>query len=88
MSRRLDKSWVVFKSIENAEHNKCVDVFLRPDQSFGFEEFRRDAEDEGRWTPVGYYSGLSFDSEKDAVAAALRSIRWFNELFDPCADLA
>jgi hypothetical protein len=47
-----------------------VDVFLRPDQSFGFEEFRRNAEDESRWTRQIYYSGKGFDSEQDVVAAA------------------
>ena len=25
--------------------SRCVDVFLRPDGSFGFEEYRREAED-------------------------------------------
>ena len=45
MSKRLDPSWVVVASIENPQHDRCVDVFTRPDGSFGFEEFRRDAED-------------------------------------------
>jgi hypothetical protein len=30
-------------------------VFARPDGSFGFEEFRRDPEDVGAWTPVSYF---------------------------------
>ncbi len=49
MSRRIDKSWVVFDSIENRQHDRCVDLFRRPDGSFGFEEFRRDVEDAGNW---------------------------------------
>jgi hypothetical protein len=53
MSKRIDKSWLVFISIENFEHNRCVDLFLRPDGSCGFEEFRRDAEDRATGpTPV------------------------------------
>jgi hypothetical protein len=52
MSRRLDPSWVVMASIENPQHDRCVDVFTRLDGSSGFEEFRRDAEDGGAWTPV------------------------------------
>ena len=32
-------------------------MFSRPDGTHGFEEFRRDAEDRGAWTPVQYYSG-------------------------------
>jgi hypothetical protein len=51
MSRRIDKSWVVFASLENPERNRCADLFLRPDGSCGFEEFRRDPEDTGAWTP-------------------------------------
>jgi hypothetical protein len=54
MSKRIDKSWLVFTSIENFDHDKCVDLFSRPDGSFGFEEFRRDPEDRGEWTPVKY----------------------------------
>jgi len=45
MSKRIDKSWRVFTSIENFEHDRCVDLFWRPDESYGFEEFGRDAED-------------------------------------------
>ena len=37
LSTRIDKSWLVLESIENAEHDRCVDLFRRPDGSFGFE---------------------------------------------------
>jgi hypothetical protein len=76
---RLDKSWVVFESIENQEHDRCVDLFMRSDRTFGFEEFRRDVEDEGRWTPVSYYSGTLFVSKETAVLAARDAVRWFRE---------
>ena len=56
MSRRIDKSWLVFASIDNFERNRCVDLFSRPDGSYGFEEFRRDPEDRGEWTPIKYHS--------------------------------
>jgi hypothetical protein len=52
MSKRIDKSWLVFVSIENPEHDRCVDFFSRPEGRYGFEEFRRDVEDGGQWTPV------------------------------------
>jgi hypothetical protein len=77
MSSRLDPSWVVLESIENSQHDRCVDVFTRPDQSFGFEEFRRDAEDTGAWTPVSYFSGLRHASKGDALAEAARRVAWF-----------
>lgn len=79
MSSRIDRSWTVFDSVEDAEHNRCVDLFARPDGSFGFEEFRRDVEDAGAWTPVHSFSGLSFASSQDALAAAVHSVKWLAE---------
>ena len=76
MSRRIDKSWIVLTSIENREGDRCVDLFLRPDGTFGFEEFRRDVEDAGAWTPVHYYSGTSYASKNDALAAAAKAVTW------------
>ena len=80
MSKRIDKSWVVFISIENPEHDRCVDLFSRPDGSFGFEEFRRDAEDAGEWTPVRYYSDSIFASRTTVLEAALRSVIWLRDV--------
>jgi hypothetical protein len=79
MSKRIDRSWLVFTSIENAEHNKCVDLFSRPDGSYGFEEFRRDVEDCGEWTPISYFSGSVYSSEAVALAAALKAVGWLTE---------
>jgi hypothetical protein len=76
MSARIDKSWVVFDSIENDEHDRCVDLFRRSDDSFGFEAFRRDVEDEGRWTPVAYHSGISYASREAAMTAAAAAVGW------------
>lgn len=76
MPKRLDVSWVVVESIENAQHDRCVDVFARPDGSFGFEEFRRDPEDAGAWTPVSYFSGLRYASQEAALTQAARLVAW------------
>lgn len=76
MSKRLDPSWVVVESIENAQHDRCVDVFARLDGSFGFEEFRRDPEDAGAWTPVSYFSGLRCASKGEALTQAARQVAW------------
>jgi len=76
MSERIDKSWVVFASIENFEHDRCVDLFARPDGTFGFEEFRRDPEDRGEWTPVHYYSDSVYASREAVVAAAMHTVAW------------
>ncbi len=79
MSKRIDKSWLVFTSIENFEHDRCVDLFSRPDGSYGFEEFRRDPEDRGEWTPVQYYSGSAYASPQAALAAATQSVTWLTD---------
>lgn len=76
MSKRIDKSWLVFASIESLEHDRCVDLFSRPDGTFGFEEFRRDPEDAGEWTPVAFYSGAVFASSDAALEDAKQSVRW------------
>jgi hypothetical protein len=76
VSRRIDKSWLVFTSIENQQHDRCVDLFRRPDGSYGFEEFRRDPEDAGGWTPVRYFSGVAYDSAVAAFDAAARAVAW------------
>ena len=76
MSKRIDKSWVVFNSIENREHDRCVDLFQRPDGTYGFEEFRRDVEDGGAWTPVQYYSGVAYASKDAALNAACKAVAW------------
>lgn len=80
MSRRLDRSWVVFRSIEDEHHERCVDLFRRPDGSFGFEEFRRDVEDQGTWTPVRFYSGTSYPTEAAAIVAARRCVEWLDDV--------
>lgn len=79
MSKRIDKSWVVFTSIESSEADRCVDLFMRPDCTYGFEEFRRDPEDAGAWTPVRYYSAMSYASKDDALAAAVNTVAWLAE---------
>ena len=79
MSKRIDKSWLVFSGVENVEHNRCVDLFSRPDGTFGFEEFRRDPEDGGEWTPVQFYSGVSYRSLDEALNEAKTFVPWLAE---------
>lgn len=76
MGKRLDPAWIVVDSIENGEHNRCVDLFRRLDGTFGFEEFRRDAEDGGAWTPVAYFCTAVFASAAAGREAAGRAVAW------------
>ena len=80
MSGRIDKSWTVFASLENSEHDKCVDIFSRADGTCGFEEFRRDVEDGGRWTPLQNYSGLVHASPAAALDSAERYVPWLADV--------
>lgn len=76
MSRRIDPSWLVFASLENPQHDHCVDLFARPDGRYGFESFRRDAEDNGAWTPIGYFSSATYATAAEALAAAEGAVPW------------
>jgi len=62
--------------------DRCVDIFSRPDGTFGFEEFRRDPEDMGAWTPVAYYSEREFSTEVEALAAARVAVWWLAGVLD------
>ena len=79
MSQRIDKSWVVVDSIENSTADRCVDLFLRPDGTYGFEEFRRDPEDAGAWTPLQYYAAATYASKDAALTAAMGAVIWLAE---------
>jgi hypothetical protein len=82
MSARLDPSWKVVASPSTPAVDRCVDIFVRPDGTFGFEEFRRDPEDMGAWTPVAYYSEREYATEADAVNAARQSVVWLAAVLD------
>jgi hypothetical protein len=66
----------VVRSLEDADGFRCVDIFKRPDGSYGFKEFRRDPEDAGRWTLVGDYSHQSYATTDDAIREAATSLPW------------
>ena len=82
MSSRLDKSWTMLASHQTLEADRCVDVFSRPDGTFGFEEFRRDSEDMGAWTPVSYYSSREYPTADAARAAARQAVPWLSSILD------
>ncbi|HUY43047.1 MAG TPA: hypothetical protein VMU98_04710 [Acidimicrobiales bacterium] len=82
MSARLEKSWSVLASHQTREADRCVDVFARPDATFGFEEFRRDPEDRGAWTPVAYFSTRRYASGDEATEAACEAVAWLREVLN------
>lgn len=82
MSARLDPSWKVLASPSTPAVDRCVDIFSRPDGTFGFEEFRRDPEDMGAWTPIAYYSERRYSTVDEAIAAARESVHWLGAVLD------
>jgi len=74
---------IVLKSINIEDESRCVDIFIRHDGTFGFEEFRRDIEDARGWFPVGFYGDQVFDSEQLALDEAVTAIVWLKtEMLD------
>lgn len=70
------RGWIVQESIPSADGLLCVDFFEDPNGGFGFEHFRADPEDGGRWTAVGTHGGGRYPSVGDAVAAAQDAVAW------------
>ena len=73
----------VMRSINLDGETICVDVFLRPDGSFGFDEFRRDPEDGRGWYSIGYHGESRFENFDAAMAEALTKVSWLAEAIAP-----
>lgn len=58
----------------------CVDVFMRTDDTFGFEEYRRDHEDGRGWFPIGYYGAEEFTDAAGALEQAKISVQWLQDV--------
>jgi hypothetical protein len=66
----------VLASFEHTDRTHCVDVFVRDDGSFGFEEFRGESDGAARWQSLGKYGTLVFASGEAALAAAKAHVAW------------
>ena len=72
----------VTRSIETPDGGRCVDLFRRPDASFGFEEYRRDPEDGRGWFPIGFHVDSAFPTEAAALAEARQRVAWLALVLD------
>ena len=70
---------IVVRSINNSDESRCVDIFQREDNSFGFEEYRRDPETNEGWYKVGFFGESKFSSEEEAYKNACKHVVWLNE---------
>ena len=68
----------VLESIENDSGTHCVDIFLRADASFGFEEFRLDPEDRGVWQCLNKHGHCVYATGQDALDAAREAVPWLD----------
>lgn len=69
----------VIRSINLDGDLMCVDIFQRKDDSFGFDEFRRDPEDGRGWYSIGHYGHAVFESADAALLQAKKSVSWLND---------
>lgn len=66
----------VIQSVNLTGETICVDIFRRPDGTFGFDEFRRDPEDGRGWYSIGHHGDLVFATEVLARQTAIREVHW------------
>ncbi|WP_050477171.1 hypothetical protein [Herbaspirillum rhizosphaerae] len=69
----------VIHSIEDDSGMHCVDIAQHADDVFTFKVFRKDPEDEGKWTLVSDYSKTAYESEQDALQAVCDKLPWVKE---------
>ena len=69
----------VLASFENADGTHCVDIFVREDGSFGFEEFRGESDGGARWQSLGKYAAITFTSGESALSSAQEQVLWLNK---------
>jgi hypothetical protein len=70
----------VLRSTNNEDATLCVDIFVRPNGTIGFEEYRRALEDNRGWFPIASYDLRAFDNESGAMEAARPDVVWLRQL--------
>lgn len=66
----------VIQSLETPDGDRCVDLFKRPDGTFGFEIYRRDTEALTGWFAIGVNIERSFATDQLALEAAAQLAPW------------
>ena len=69
----------VLHSFNLTGESVCVDIFRRANGSFGFDEFRKDPEDDRGWYSIGHHGHRVFATQEDALDAAKQDVGWLSE---------
>ena len=69
----------ILSSIETSDGGRCVDLFIRPNGSYGFEVYRLDPETLTNWFPIGNYMNITYLSKKAALQAAANVAPWLDK---------
>ncbi|QRX81911.1 hypothetical protein [Glaciimonas sp. PAMC28666] len=70
---------MVIDSIEDETGIHCVDLAQDANGAFSFKVFRKDPEDQGRWTLVADYSHTIYATEAEVLEAAAGKIPWLKD---------
>ncbi|MDY7548987.1 hypothetical protein RGU75_22495 [Glaciimonas sp. CA11.2] len=73
---------MVIHSIEDETGVHCVDVALDDNGTFTFKVFRKDPEDQGRWTLVADYAKTTYATEAEALAVAGGTRPWVKDVLN------
>jgi hypothetical protein len=68
----------ILNSIETPEGGLCVDIFIRPNGSYGFEIYRRDIETLEGWFAIGTHIDKEYPTELATHQAARKSAPWLS----------
>ena len=75
----LARKYRVMQSINLDGEHICVDILLRNNGTYGFDEFRRDPEDTNGWYSIGHFGNQVFDDADAALTKAKNSVRWLSD---------
>jgi len=75
---------IVIATLHNDDADRAVKIIKRSDGTFGFNEFRRDAEDAGRWTLVRENPRGTYATQEQAIAAARAG--WLRDVVSSAKD--
>ena len=66
----------VLESLHNRAADHCIDIFVRDDGTFGYEEYRRDYEDGSGWFSLKRYGHQDFETKDQALTKAQTTVQW------------